>query len=164
MMNMKRLRTGSCLSVLLIASTFLCSAALAQTQTTDVPVRQFKDDNGVDLLSGTFTTTTGVAVGDAENGLAFTREIRGAYALDNMLGELVLGTTTTVRLNGRAEKFTQSGSVFTPVEQNGSTLTQTSSSIYTYRTADGTTTVFTAPSSGYYQFGNAKGIVPSSIT
>jgi RHS repeat-associated protein len=165
MMNMKRLRTGSCLSVLLlIASTFFCSAALAQTQITDAPVRQFKDDNGVDLLSGTFTTTAGFAIGDAENGLVFTREIRGAYALDNMLGELVLGATTTVRLHGRAEKFTQSGSVFTPVEQNGSTLTQTSSSIYTYQTADGTTIVFTAPSSGYYQFGNAKGIVPSSIT
>jgi YD repeat-containing protein len=160
---MERLRTGSYLSVVLLAS-ILSSAALAQTQITDAPVRQFKDDNGVDLLSGTFTTTTGFAVGDAENGLAFTREIRGAYALDNMLGELVLGATTTVRLNGGAEKFTQSGSVFTPVEQNGSTLTQTSSSIYTYRTADGTTTVFTAPSSGYYQFGNAKGIVPSSIT
>src|SRR5687767_12358225 len=103
--SMERLRTGSCLIVVLLASAFFSSAALAQTQTTDVPVRQFNDDNGVDLLSGTFTTTTGVAVGDAENGLAFTREIRGAYALDNMLGEIVLGTITTVTIGGRAEKF-----------------------------------------------------------
>jgi RHS repeat-associated protein len=160
---MERLRTGSCLSVLLIASTFLSSAALAQTQTTDVPVRQFQDNNGVDLLSGTFTTATSVAIGDAENGLAFTRVLRGANALDNMLGEIVLGTTTTVRLNGRAEKFTQSGSVFTPVEQNGSTLTL-SGSIYTYRIADGTTSTFTAPPENYYQWGNARGIVPNSIT
>src|SRR5690349_13312096 len=110
---MEWLRTGSFLKVVLIASTFLSADALAQTQTTDVPVRQFQDNNGVDLLSGTFTTTVGVTVGDAENGLAFTREIRGPSALDNMLGELVLGTTTTVRLNGHSEKFTQSGSVFT---------------------------------------------------
>ncbi len=161
---MQRSRTGSCLRVVILGIALWSSVALAQTQTTDVPIRQFKDNNGVDLLSGTFTTTTGFVIGDAENGLAFTREIRGPYALDNMLGELVLGTTTTVRLSGRAEQFTQSGSTFTPLEQNGSTLTQTTSSTYTYRTADGTTTVFTAPSSGYYQFGNAKGIVPSSIT
>jgi RHS repeat-associated protein len=157
------LRSGSYLIVVLLASTFLSSAALAQTQTTDVPVRQFKDDNGVDLLSGTFTTTTGVAVGDAENGLAFTREIRGTYALDNMLGEIITGATTTVRLNGRAEKFTDFGSVILPVEQNGSTLTL-SGSTYTYRTADGTTATFTAPPANYYQWGNAKGIVPNSIT
>lgn len=70
---MQRLRMGSCLIVVFLASTFLSSAALAQTQTTDIPVRQFKDGNGVDLLSGTFTTVAGVAIGDAENGLAFTR-------------------------------------------------------------------------------------------
>ena len=160
---MGRLRTGSCLKVVLLASTFLSSAALAQTQTTDVPVRQFQDNNGVDLLSGTFTAITGVAVGDDKNGLAFAREIRGSYALDNMLGEIITGTTTTVSLNGHAEKFTRSGSVFTPVEQNSSTLTL-SGSTYTYRTADGTTSTFSVPGVNYYQFGNAKGVVPDSIT
>jgi RHS repeat-associated protein len=158
------LRTGSCLSVVLIASTFLSSAALAQTQTTDVPVRQFKDDNGVDLLSGLFTTTTSIAIGDAENGLAFTRELRGAYALDNMLGEIKnSGGIYTVTLEGRAEKFTRSGNVFTPVEQSGSTLT-ISGSTYTYRTANGTTSTFSIPQTYYYQFGNAKGTSPDSIT
>jgi hypothetical protein len=161
---MERLRTGPCLSVVLLAATFLSSAALSQTQTTDVPIRQFQDNNGVDLLSGTFTTTIGVAVGDAENGLTFTREVRGPYALDNMLGEIITGTTTTVRLNGRAEQFTQPGSLFIPVEQNGSTLTL-SGSTYTYRMRDGTTATFTAPDPvNYYQFGNAMGIVPNSIT
>jgi RHS repeat-associated protein len=159
---MEKWRTGSCLIVVLLA-TFLSSAALGQTQTTDVPIRQFQDSNGVDLLSGTFTTATGVAVGDAENGLAFTRVIRGAYALDNMLGEIVAGATTTVRLHGRAEQFTQSGSVFTPVEQNGSTLTL-SGGTYTYRTADGTTSTFSVPPANYYQYGNAKGIVPNTTT
>ena len=162
---MERLRTGSYLIVVLLASTFLSSAALAQTQTTDVPIRQFKDDNGVDLLSGTFTTAAGIAIGDAENGLAFTREIRGVYALDNMLGEIINnGTTTTVTLYGRAEKFTRSGNVYTPVEQNGSTLTLSGSTLI-YRTADGTTATF-PPNGGvnYYQFGNAKGIVPDSLT
>ncbi len=162
---MERLRTGSCLIVVLLASTFLSSAALAQTQTTDVPVRQFKDDNGVDLLSGTFTTTTGIALGNAENGLAFTRELRGSYALDNMLGEMKnSGGIYTVTLDGRSEKFSLSGSVFTPLEQNGSTL-GSSGGNFIYRKADGTTATF-PPNGGvnYYHFGNAKGIVPASIT
>ena len=159
------LRACSCLVVALLSTTFLSSAALAQTQTTDVPVRQFKDTNGVDLLSGTFTTVAGIAIGDAENGLAFTREIRGVGAVDNMLGEIVNnGTVSTVTLFGRAEKFTKSGSVYTPVEQRGSTLTLSGSTLV-YRTSDGTTATF-PPNGGvnYYQFGNAKGIVPDSIT
>jgi len=161
---MEWFRTGSCLKVVLLASIFLCSAALAQTQTTDVPVRQFQDNNGVDLLSGTFTTTVGLAVGDAENGLAFIREIRSQYAIDNMLGGISNnGTTTTVTLNGRAEKFWYSSSGYTPVEQTGSTLT-VSGSYYTYRTADGTTSIFSAPPANYSHFGNATGILPEPIT
>ena len=64
------------------------------------------DGNGVDLLTGTFTTTTGVAIGDAETGLAFTREIRGGLALDNMLGEILIsGSTYTVSLEGARRKI-----------------------------------------------------------
>src|SRR5688500_17701694 len=161
-----RVRRGAMVCALLAstASIALAAPAQAQTQTIAAPIRQFTDDNGVDLMSGIFTTTTGVAVGTAEYGLEFSRELSGAYAHDTMLGEIITSSSpVTVTIDSSAEKFTSSGGVFTPVEQNGSTLTLSGSN-YTYRRADGTTAIFAVPPTNYYQFGNAKGIVPTSIT
>ena len=152
-----------CSALTVLSGLAVAAPAHAQTQTTSTPVRQFTDGNGVDLLSGTFTTTTGVAIGDGETGLAFTRDIRGVFALDNLLGEILIsGSTYTVSLASSAEKFTLSGGVFTPSEQNGSTLTPSGSN-YTYRRDDGTTVAFEVPATSY-AFGNAKGIMPTSIT
>jgi len=151
------------LSITTILSSGFAVPALAQTQTTNAPVREFMDGNGVDLMTGIFTATTGIAVGDAENGLSFTREIRAGLSLDSMLGEISINSPTyTVSLGGAAERFTLSGGVFTPVEQRGSTLTL-SGSTYTYTTASGMIATFQAPSQAY-GYGNAQGIVPTAIT
>jgi len=163
-MTYTRLRAGTIACALLASTAPLALAmpAQAQTQTTAGPVRQFPDGNGVDLMTGKFTVTTGISIGDADSGLSFTREIQGGLALDNMLGAITGdGSTYTVTVGGQTELFNLSGGVFTPLEQNGSTLTLSGTS-YTYRSNDGTAALFTT-SSGY-SFGNATGIHPSSVT
>lgn len=145
------------------AAAALTGTAQAQTQTTSAPLRKFTDENGVDLLTGAFTAQAGFSIGDSESGLAYLREIRGGLYHDNMLGDIkVNGSTYTVSLEGSVETFTLSGSTFTPAEQRGSTLTLSGQS-YTYRRSDGTTATYQTPPANYYQFGNAAGIVISSL-
>jgi RHS repeat-associated protein len=163
-MTHSRFRAGT-IACALLASTApfaLATPALAQSATTALPVRQFKDGNGVDLLSGTFTASSpGILIGDQETGLSFARDIRSAYAMDSMLGFITSsGSTYTVSIGSRSEQFTLSGGVYTPVEQNGSTLTY-SGGQYTYRGADGTVAIYGNNST---VFGNAYGIVLNSLT
>ena len=147
----------------ILGTTALASPLYAQSQTTAVPIRTFKDGNGVDLMTGKFTATTGFTIGDAESGLSFSREIQANVSIDNMLGTISInGSSYTVTIGSSSEQFTLSGGVFTPVEQRGSTLTLAGGN-YTYRSGGGTTAIFQAPSQSY-TFGNAEGIVPTSIT
>jgi RHS repeat-associated protein len=150
-----------CLVLALLAST--AAPALAQeASVVPFPVRQYADENGVDLLSGVFTAyTPSIRIGSADMGLAYTREVRGPAFRDTMMGTIdVSGSTYTVGLAGASEQFTLSGSTFTPVEQNGSTLTL-SGGTYTYTLRSGIAATF---SSTTYDFGNATGISISSLT
>jgi RHS repeat-associated protein len=137
--------------------------AKAQTSTTaPFPVRQYTDANGVDLLSGAFTTSSPkVVIGDGESGLSFVREVSGNLNADSMLGTIANdGSTYTVAIGSSSEKFTkQSDGTFVPVEQRGSTLSCDSNSC-TYRGGDGTVATFIP---GGYSFGNAAGPTLSSI-
>jgi RHS repeat-associated protein len=148
----------------LLATTCFSAPAHAQSMTTLAPVRQFPDGNGVDLLTGGFTSTVPpVAIGDAESGLTFSREIRNTFGIDSMLGQVSAnGSTYTVSIGQKSENFTLAGGIYTPVEQNGSTLTL-SGSTYTYRAGDGTVAIFSVPGT-YYNFGNATGVNLDSIT
>ncbi|HYI40563.1 MAG TPA: RHS repeat-associated core domain-containing protein [Allosphingosinicella sp.] len=125
------------------------------------PVRQFADENGVDLLSGVFTAyTPGVAIGSPNTGLAYVRAIRAGAYRDTMMGTIdISGSSYTVDMGGRSETFTLSGGTYIPAEQNGSTLSG-SGSTYFYRRADGTTATFNALTRN---FGNAKGIIVTSL-
>jgi RHS repeat-associated protein len=138
----------------LLATTALAVPALAQEfSIVGYPVRQYPDENGVDLLTGAFTVTSpSVSIGSADMGLTYLREIRNALYRDTLMGNIsVSGSTYTVALGGGSEQFTLSGGVFTPVEQNGSSLTL--SGTYTYTRADGTVAIF---SGGVVQFGNGS--------
>ena len=165
-MTNTRLRAGMTACVLLTTTASIALTAMpaaAQTQTTAAPIRSFKDGNGVDLLTGKFSASAGIAIGAAESGLSFEREIRANLSLDSMLGAInVAGSTYTVVIGSSAEQFTLSGSVFTPVEQNGSTLTA-SGGTYTYRSSSGMAATFQTPGTTY-NYGNAMGIVPTAIT
>lgn len=150
-------------SALLLASSSIAASAWAQTQTTDVPVRRFIDENGVDLLAGGLVSYQGVSIGNGEDALSYSRLLQGGYAVDDMLGTIKInGSDYTVNLQGQAEVFTKSGTVFTSKEARGSTLTL-SGSTYTYRLSNGLIATFDAPTTTTYNFGNAAGIVISRI-
>ncbi len=150
----------------LLATTSLAAPAFAQTATTNsYPVRQFTDGNGVDLLSGTFTTASSeVLIGDRDNGLSFQREVRGGLYRDSLLGTIVIdGSNYTVAIGGSSEKFVkQSDGSFAPVEPRGTSLSYDSAAgTYTYRGSDGSVGTFIG---GDYNFGNAMGVVLSALT
>lgn len=154
-------------ALLASTATFAVAAeAHAQTMTTSIAVRQFTDENGVDLLSGAYTSVSpAVVIGDSETGLTFQRHFSNVFGLDTMLGTITIsGNTYTVTVDGRTELFTkQTGGSFIPVEQNGSTLSGSTS--FTYRRADGTVATFIPPApAGGANFGNAFGIVISSLS
>ncbi len=131
----------------ILASTALSTPALAQeVSIVPFPVRSYSDENGVDLLSGVFTAyTPGIRVGSDEMGLGYKREVRNLYFTDDTIGYIDNdGPTSTyfiVALGGSSETFTQSGGIFTPAEQNGSSLTF-SGTFYTYTKSDGKVVTF----------------------
>src|SRR6185295_19312331 len=151
------LRAGALACALLTTTALTAPACAQEVSVTAFPVRQYADENGVDLLSGAFTAMSpGIRIGDEELGLAYAREVRGAFYRDTMMGTIdVSGSTYTVALGGASEIFTLSGGVYTPAEQNGSTLS-VSGGTYTYIRSDGTVATFI---SGGRDFGNAQGIV-----
>ncbi|WP_423604505.1 RHS repeat-associated core domain-containing protein [Sphingomonas sp. MS122] len=163
-------RGRACLKSLLAASTVLTAGAIAtparaqEASIVAYPIRQYPDENGVDLLTGTFTAMSpGLAVGDPETGLTYTRQIRANKYRDNMMGSItVSGNIYTVATGSVSEQFTLSGGVFTPVEQNGSTLTvSTGGTQYTYTRKDGTVATFLYLPNTY---GIAKGISMETLT
>ncbi|GAA0622544.1 hypothetical protein GCM10009422_18130 [Brevundimonas kwangchunensis] len=115
-------------------------ASTSEAQTVDIiapPEHYAFDPRGVDMVSGYHNwTTPAVVIGDPANG--GLSHSRGRWDATNQSGINVGGasTPTLVSFEGRSERFTQSGSVFTPVRQNGSSLTQ-AGTIYTYTRSDG---------------------------
>ncbi len=147
----------------LLTTTALTAPALAQEASIAAfPIRQFQDENGVDLLTGTFTVMSpSLKIGGKDMGLTYVREIRANQFRDTMMWNInVSGSSYTVGIGTHAERFTLSGSTFTPVENNGSTLTR-SGIDYTYTAADGTVATFS--DSMPATLGNARGIVVRTI-
>jgi len=147
----------------LLTTTALTAPALAQEASIAAfPIRQFQDENGVDLLSGAFTVMSpSLKIGGKDMGLTYVREIRANQFRDTMMWNInVSGSSYTVGIGTHSERFTLSGSTFTPVENNGSTLTR-SGIDYTYTAADGTVATFS--DSMPATLGNARGIVVRTI-
>lgn len=130
----------------LLAGTCLTAPAVAQLPGSipAPPVRQSVDDNGVDVLRGTFVTSqTPLSIGpDAENGFAYTFQSFNAGYRDAFQAFLSYsGSTYTVTLNGSSDTFTYNGSTFTNTEGRGTTLTGPMG-LLTYTGRDGTVATF----------------------
>lgn len=90
----------------LLASTALSAPALAQEASiVPFPVRQYSDENGVDLMSGVYTAISpSVRIGSQEMGLTYARDVRGAAFRDTVLGTISInGSTYSVGIGGQSD-------------------------------------------------------------
>lgn len=127
-------------TALLLAS--VSGTALAQSQALP-PQHSLVDRNGVDLVSGDLTFRANeVAIGDpSAGGMVYGRVYSGGGWTNTMLDGLYCAqdsSTCTVLANGVSEVFrNNSNGTFSPVVQNGATLTVTGAS-YLYVGGNGT--------------------------
>lgn len=134
------------LSVLsLILSLLYCKHAFAQGQLLTPPPSDISvDSRGIDIIAGRFNySVTDVTIGQPDaGGLNYSRSYVGPGWRDNITGTVyVSGSNITVSIGGSSERFTLSGSTYTPVLDQGSTLSL-SSGVYTYTMRDGTRAYF----------------------
>jgi RHS repeat-associated protein len=151
------------------ASTALCGVLAAIPAVAQVapapPVRQSIDGNGVDLFLGTMNVD-GPALMAGQGGveaLSWQKFNRGSGWGDNLVATLTENAGTAhVSFGGISDRFTISGSTYTPTEGRGAKLTL-SGNIYTYTAADGTRTYFSKAYVGTYPYGNVTGLVTNII-
>lgn len=112
--------------------------ALAQDQPVP-PERYTVDERGVDLVRGTASyLAEEVVIGPRDQGgIVYGRAWVGDGWRDLLSGSIAIsGSTYTVSVGAESEVFILSGGIFTPVSNNGSTLTQ-SGATWTYRGSTG---------------------------
>ena len=141
---------------------FLAQSGSVAAQTQPTPPEHYTlDGRGVDLVTGQFVhEAVDVAIGPpAEGGIVHSRIWANGGWRDSLSGTIaVSGSTYVVSLGGVSEAFTKSGSIFTPVSNRGATLVQTSPTILTFTTSDGTVATYSTSYSGNtmaYQANNA---------
>lgn len=133
--------------------TLCCSPALAQeyepSQIPDTP--SVVDSNGVNMKTGTFNYSSAISsIGDPRSGGFSVVANLTNNDLSSDLGGGIYnlngsGTSVTVRISGFSEKFTRSGSVYTPSRPSVSTLVRSGVSPnynYTYTASDGSVATF----------------------
>jgi YD repeat-containing protein len=137
---------------LLLTGGLLLAANGARAQSVDQapPPHSAIDTNGVDLISGSLNfADTQVAIGKPGGG-GLTRRYFGGPVLGAATGRDSLAGTInstvvnvyTVSLGGISNTYSLSGGIFTSLQGDGSTLTLTNSTTYTWVRRDGTTGVF----------------------
>ena len=123
---------------------------LAQVE-TETPVRHPTDENGVNLASGLFELSApAVSLGNAENELSYRRIWNGSAWVHNFYASM---TGNTIIIGSTAHPFTYnpSNSTFSPVTQDGSSLSYNqSTATYTYADREGTKYEFDISVYGYY--------------
>ena len=145
-MSARLLQTAGWSAMLLALST----PAWAQQQPTP-PEHYTLDARGVDLVTGGFAyQTADVVIGDPnQGGLVHGRVYVNGGWRDTLSGTIkVSGSVYTVSLGGQSEIFTKSGSTFTPASNRGATLVQTTASLLTFTTSDGTVAEYSTTYSG----------------
>jgi len=147
-------------AALLVSSALIATPVLAQQQPTP-PEHYTLDAQGVDLVQGTFNySAVDVAIGPAgDGGIVHGRVWANGGWRDTLAGTIaVSGSTYVVSFGGVSEVFVKSGSTFTPASNNGSTLTQSGTSL-TLTASDGTqalySTVYSGSTSAYQANGAA---------
>lgn len=134
-----RVRTKRQMALLCLTTTL--ASGVVTTARAQEAVRQSIDANGVDLFLGTMNVDgPALTVGSAENpSIIYKKTFRGVVSADNVNARLrKSGTTITISFGHSTDRFTQSGSSYTPTEGNGASLTYDATSrTYTYTTAGG---------------------------
>ncbi len=151
-------------------SAAIAAPALAQVPAAPPPVRELVDANGMNLLTGLLQAVYhGPTVGPQEGSFGFTRTIRGAGVWDSHLGAVTSegAGAISVIVDGRTEKFTESGGpfdfVYTPVENNGATLTHSLWGPYTFTSRSGTTATFFERGADYAHPDNSVGLLSTIV-
>lgn len=141
----------------LLATSALASPAMAQIDPTIpvAPTRPAVDENGVDLIKGTYSLAQPeISIGEAgKGGLSYAHLWSADGWRDNVTATIVSdGNTYFVSIGDVSDKFTWNGSAFVGTEGNGTSLTGTPDDS-TYTARDGTTYIFsrTTPDEGTYQ-------------
>ena len=133
-------------AALLVSSALIATPALAQNVLNAPPPTEYVvDDRGVDLIAGTFNLASAdVVIGQSgQGGLTYERTFAGAGWRDNVTGTLQSTSSSNyvASFGGYSEAFTLSGTTFTPVVPNGSTLVK-SGSTYIWTLRDGMQLIF----------------------
>lgn len=135
--------TRAALACALLATTCLSAPALAQSAATP-PAFVAIDENGVDLVTGQFTfEMTEGSIGAGVGALEMKRIFGASGWRDNVSGDLRLipdggSQAVVITFGDISEKFTPTGSGWTPVKANGATLLDAGDGNYVYTGADGT--------------------------
>ena len=131
---------------------FLTAATSALLALPDVAFAQNRapavynnvDENGVDLVLGTFEQAfSGLSIGSGAGALTYGfSTAKGVWGANSFTGGVeVVGTMVTVYIGGDMERFTLSGATYTSQQGEGSTLTL-AGGLYTYMRDDGTIIMF----------------------
>lgn len=147
-----------------LATSALAAPAFAQSIPVP-PTRELIDENGVDLFRGSYTVDETAASLGGSQGMRYRNVIRGASFTNNIDAWIQSSANTFyVTYGGRTDRFTKSGTTYTPTEANGATLTfNTSTQIYTYTARDGTVVTFNKSLiESYNQYGN-EGLVTAIV-
>lgn len=140
----------------LLGSTAICAPALAQTPTAPPPPYYNVDANGVDLVTGLFNySITEGSIGSGPGAISLQRIWAGAAGQVNNWGGGVGpspagGTALYVQLGALSDTFSVSGTTYTSLKGDGSTLV-TAPGGYTYTAGDGTVVQYSKLSPNGYQ-------------
>ncbi|MEP3464606.1 MAG: hypothetical protein ABJN65_01150, partial [Parasphingorhabdus sp.] len=147
-------------AVLIVLMAFgIASSATAQTNggAPPVPVRSAIDENGVDVVRGTFNYGHDhLSIGaDGKQGLSYaTRQSGSTSATSHVTTLHISGNTATFTVDGVSDTFVNGVST----EGNGSSYIY-SSPLYTYTSSDGTVTRFVSNSSyNFFEAATARAL------
>jgi RHS repeat-associated protein len=151
------------LTLTTVLSTGVATPLMAQTAP---PLHVDIDDNGMDLVSGTFVTSIEEgAIGSGDGAVSLVRSRSGAANwVDNWTGGLFTQTngsvqTTYIIFGQIAAGFSVNGSTYTSLKGDGSTLVQSGTG-YLYTAADGSKIRFNS----YINAGRVSGFACASYS
>ena len=137
-------RRRSALLLTVASSALLALPSAAYAQNRAPAVFSNVDENGVDLVLGTFEQAfTSLSIGSGDGALSFGfSTAKGVWGANTFTGGVeIVGNMATVYIGGDMERFTISGATYTSQQSEGSTLTL-ANGLYTYMRDDGTIIMF----------------------
>lgn len=150
------INSGKWFLAFIVALYALSSTASAQNGIPRPPVYTMPDERSVDLLTGSLNIKDAqLSIGSNEQGLSFSRYWSGyggwrhTYMIAISLGDVNGVLHAYVVAGGATKEFARQGSVWVPQQQDGSTLTEATSS-YIYIDREGVIYSFEKGASGLY--------------